>query len=49
MPQHKYIAYDFALTKDGWVMIEGNWGQYICQQTATQSGAKKKFKELINS
>lgn len=49
MSQHKYIAYDFALTKDGWVMIEGNWGQYICQQTATQSGAKKKFKELINS
>lgn len=49
MPQHKYIAYDFALTKNGWVMIEGNWGQYICQQTATQSGAKKKFRELINS
>jgi hypothetical protein len=49
MPNHKYIAYDFALTKDGWVMIEGNWGQYVCQQTATKVGAKKKFKELIQS
>ncbi len=49
MPDHKYIAYDFALTKDGWVMIEGNWGQYVCQQTSTKIGAKKKFVSLINA
>lgn len=49
MKNHKYIAYDFALTKNGWVMIEGNWGQYVCQQTATQIGAKEKFVNLIQS
>lgn len=47
MPHHKYIAYDFALTPKGWVMIEGNWGQYVCQQTATQTGAKRRFLELM--
>ncbi len=47
MPNHKYIAYDFALTDRGWVMIEGNWGQYVCQQTATQQGAKEDFKRLL--
>lgn len=49
MPEHKYIAYDFALTPKGWVMVEGNWGQYICQQTATQIGAKSRFKRMIMS
>lgn len=49
MPNHKYIAYDFALTNNGWLMIEGNWGQYVCQQTATQQGCKNKFMQLIKS
>lgn len=49
MLHHKYIAYDFALTDRGWVMIEGNWGQYVCQQTATQQGAKENFKQLLLS
>ena len=30
-PNMKYIGWDFALTKDGWVVIEGNWGQFIHQ------------------
>lgn len=49
MPNHKYIAYDFALTDNGWVMIEGNWGQYLCQQTATQKGCKKDFIALLKN
>ena len=49
MPNHKYIAYDFALTDKGWLMIEGNWGQYLCQQTATQKGIKKDFFKLLQS
>lgn len=26
LPEHRYIGFDFALTDDGWVVIEGNWG-----------------------
>ena len=31
MDRHRYIAYDFAHTDNGWVMIEGNWGQFLAQ------------------
>lgn len=47
MKQHKYLAYDFALTPKGWVMVEGNWGQYVCQQTSTQKGYKEQFVKLL--
>lgn len=30
-PTHRYIGFDFALTDKGWVLIEGNWGQFIGQ------------------
>lgn len=45
--KHIYIAWDFALTDDGWVVIEGNWGQLLGQQTASQEGVRKQFHELI--
>ena len=45
--KHVYVAWDFALTDDGWVVIEGNWGQLLGQQTASQVGVRKKFHELI--
>ena len=45
--KHIYIAWDFALTDDGWVVIEGNWGQLLGQQTASQVGVRKQFHELI--
>lgn len=45
--KHVYVAWDFALTDEGWVVIEGNWGQLLGQQTASQVGVKKKFHELI--
>lgn len=47
MPKHKYIAWDFALTDKGWVLIEGNWGEFICQQSTTGKGYKKEFLKLI--
>lgn len=49
MKHHKYIAYDFALTPKGWILIEGNWGQYLCQQTSTQEGVKNKYLELLKN
>jgi len=31
IPHHKYVGWDFALTEKGWVLIEGNWGQFGTQ------------------
>lgn len=45
--RHVYIAWDFALTDDGWVVVEGNWGQLLGQQTASQIGVRKEFHKLI--
>ena len=45
--KHVYIAWDFALTDDGWVLVEGNWGQLLGQQTASQVGVRRKFHELV--
>lgn len=45
--KHIYVAWDFALTDKGWVVIEGNWGQLLGQQTASQVGVKKEFYELV--
>lgn len=45
--KHIYVAWDFALTDDGWVVIEGNWGQLLGQQTASQIGVRKQFHELL--
>ena len=46
MSNHKYIAYDFAYTNNGWVMLEGNFGQFI-GQFATKKGLKRKFQKMI--
>ncbi len=45
--QYVYIAWDFALTDDGWAVVEGNWGQLLGQQTASQVGVRRKFHELV--
>ena len=47
IPEHKYVGWDFALTKSGWVMLEGNWGQFLCQQVSGQKPLKKQFISLI--
>lgn len=47
LPDHKYVGWDFALTKNGWVLMEGNWGQFLCQQVSAQKPMKKQFIGLI--
>lgn len=42
MPSHIYIGWDFALTENGWVLIEGNWGQLV-NQYVDKVGLKEKF------
>ena len=48
MPRgQKYVGYDFALTENGWVLVEGNsLGQFV-GQIAEQKGVKKKFLEYL--
>lgn len=48
MSHHIYIGWDFALTNDGWVLLEGNWGQFISQY-ADKDGFRDRFMNYINS
>ena len=48
IPHHIYVGWDFALSEKGWVLIEGNWGQFICQQTCSKRGYKKEFLQYMN-
>ncbi len=45
---HKYVGFDFALTPSGWVLVEGNWGDFICQQSTLHRGLRKEFESMIN-
>ena len=49
MPKHIYISWDFALTDKGWVLIEGNWGEFVCQQMTNRRGLKKEFLTYLNA
>lgn len=46
--QHKYVGFDFALTKDGWVVVEGNWGNFP-HQVCVGYGIRKEFERLMKS
>lgn len=43
-----YVGFDFAFTDYGWVLIEGNWGQFVGQY-CNQQGVRKEFTKLIFS
>ena len=44
-----YVGFDVALSKRGWVIIEGNWGDIMCQQIALKRGLRREFIELLNN
>ncbi len=46
--EQTYVAFDFALSDKGWVVVEGNWGDWILQQTSLKRGLKKEFLELLH-
>lgn len=48
MPGHAYVSWDFALTQSGWVLIEGNWGEFVCQQMTKNRGLKEEFIRSLN-
>lgn len=46
IPHHKYVGWDFALSEKGWMLVEGNWGQFVSQYN-DHIGLKKQFFELL--
>lgn len=47
LSDHRYIGFDFALTDEGWVVIEGNWGQFL-NQYVDHRGIKNEFLNYIH-
>ena len=43
---HKYVAFDFAYSERGWVLVEANWGQFLGQY-ASKIGIRNQFEELM--
>lgn len=47
LPQHIYIAWDFAYTTKGWDVVEANWGQMDSTQMIIGHGVKREFHQLL--
>ena len=47
--EHKYVAFDVALSTKGWVVVEGNWGEMSMPQIEFEKGLYKEFKDLLFS
>lgn len=46
--KHPHVAWDFAQNANGdWVLLEGNWGQFVCQQIGLGHGVKSEILELL--
>lgn len=48
IPSIRYIGWDFALTNDGWAMLEGNYNGDFSWQFMLGKGTKNEFEELIS-
>ena len=44
---HTYVAFDFALSEKGWMIVEANWGDWVLEQTSLKRGLKQEFLELL--
>lgn len=45
--EHIYVAFDIALSNKGWMIVEGNWGDWVMQQTSLKKGLKNEFVSLL--
>ena len=46
--EHKYLAFDLALSTKGWVVVEANWGELTMPQVEFGRGLYKEFKTLLD-
>lgn len=48
LPENQvYVAFDCALSDKGWCLVEGNWGDWILQQTSLRRGLKNEFTSFL--
>ena len=47
IPDNRYSGWDIALTKNGWVMIEGNTRAQFVWQMVSKQGSKEEFDSFI--
>lgn len=47
LPEYGYIGWDLVLTKDGWVVMEGNYSGDFVFQLIYGRGFRREFEELI--
>lgn len=45
IPRYPYVGWDFALSENGWVVIEGNWGFFLSQYL--KIGMKEELKKCF--
>lgn len=48
LKHHPYIGWDFAYTDKGWVLIEGDWGQFL-NEFSDKIGIRNEFEMLIEA
>lgn len=46
IPDCHFVGWDFALTDNGWVMVEGNYGPLLIWQIAVGRGIRKEFLQM---
>ena len=48
MKEQKFVAWDFALAKDGWQIVEANCrGQLAAHQICEKKGARAELKRIF--
>jgi len=49
VPEQKYVGWDLALTKDGWIVVEGNANGQLVHQYADKSGCRAAMEKILGS
>ena len=48
IPDCPFVGWDFALTDNGWIMVEGNYGPLLIWQIAVGKGIREEFEKMLD-
>ena len=48
VPEQKYVGWDFALTDNGWILVEGNTRGQFLHQYCEKKGCRKAIESVIH-